>query len=48
VSEVTVKVHRARMMRKMELRSPIEVARLIDSMGREAETTRASAGQPQI
>lgn len=48
VSEVTVKVHRARMMRKLELRSPIEVARLIDSMGREAETTRTGAGQPQI
>jgi len=35
VSEVTAKVHRARMMRKLELRSPIEVVRLIDSMGRE-------------
>ena len=39
VSEVTVKVHRARMMRKLELRSPIEVVRLVDSVGREAETT---------
>ncbi|RXT45056.1 response regulator transcription factor [Bradyrhizobium betae] len=37
VSEVTVKVHRARMMRKLELRSPIEVARLIDSIGLQAE-----------
>lgn len=37
VSEVTVKVHRARMMRKLELRSPIEVARLIDSVGLQAE-----------
>jgi FixJ family two-component response regulator len=37
VSEVTVKVHRARMMRKLELRSPIEVVRLIDSMGLESE-----------
>jgi FixJ family two-component response regulator len=32
LSEVTVKVHRARMMRKLELRSPIEVARLFDRM----------------
>lgn len=46
VSEVTVKVHRARMMRKLELRSPIEVARLIDSMGLEAE--RSGAGNMQI
>ena len=30
LSEVTVKVHRARMMRKLELRSSIEVARLVD------------------
>lgn len=37
VSEVTVKVHRARMMRKLGLRSPIEVARLIDSVGLQAE-----------
>ncbi|MDA9478374.1 regulator [Bradyrhizobium sp. CCBAU 65884] len=44
VSEVTAKVHRARMMRKLELRTPIEVVRLIDSMGREAETIRAGAG----
>ncbi|MBR1173024.1 response regulator transcription factor [Bradyrhizobium sp. KB893862 SZCCT0404] len=44
VSEVTVKVHRARMMRKLELRSPIEVVRLIDSMGRESEAPRAGAG----
>ena len=41
VSEVTAKVHRARMMRKLELRTPIEVVRLIDSMGRDAETTRS-------
>ncbi len=45
VSEVTIKVHRARMMRKLELRSPIEVARLIDSMGGEAEMARIGAGQ---
>jgi FixJ family two-component response regulator len=45
LSEVTVKVHRARMMRKLELRSPIEVARLIDSMGREA--ARSGTGQSQ-
>lgn len=45
LSEVTVKVHRARMMRKLELRSPIEVARLIDSMGQ--EIARSSAGQSQ-
>jgi len=44
VSEVTAKVHRARMMRKLELRTPIEVVRLIDSMGREAQTTRAGTG----
>lgn len=43
VSEVTAKVHRARMMRKLELRTPIEVVRLIDSMGR-VETTRAGMG----
>jgi FixJ family two-component response regulator len=46
VSEVTVKVHRARMMRKLELRSPIEVVRLIDSMGLDAE--RFGAGYAQI
>jgi FixJ family two-component response regulator len=46
VSEVTAKVHRARMMRKLELRSPIEVVRLVDSMGREDETTRTGTGQP--
>ena len=45
LSEVTVKVHRARMMRKLELRSPIEVARLIDSMAQ--ETARSAAGQSQ-
>jgi DNA-binding NarL/FixJ family response regulator len=48
VSEVTVKVHRARMMRKLELRSPIEVVRLVDSIERDAAAARASAGQPQI
>lgn len=32
LSEVTVKVHSARMMRKLELRSPVEVARLVDTM----------------
>jgi hypothetical protein len=32
LSEVTVKVHRARMMRKLELRSPVEIVRLVDSM----------------
>jgi DNA-binding NarL/FixJ family response regulator len=35
VSEVTAKVHRARMMRKLELRSPVEVVRLIDSVSGE-------------
>lgn len=48
LSEVTVKVHRARMMRKLELRSPIEVVRLIDSMGLEAETMQTGAGQQLI
>ncbi|QDP26801.1 response regulator transcription factor [Bradyrhizobium cosmicum] len=43
VSEVTAKVHRARMMRKLALRSPIEVVRLIDCMGREAATMRIGA-----
>lgn len=43
LSEVTVKVHRARMMRKLELRSPIEVARLIDSMRQ--ETAYIGAGR---
>ncbi|WP_407170582.1 response regulator transcription factor [Bradyrhizobium sp. ORS 111] len=32
VSEVTVKAHRIRVMRKLKLRSPIEVARLVDSV----------------
>jgi DNA-binding NarL/FixJ family response regulator len=32
LSEVTIKVHRARMMRKLELRSSIEVARLVDTV----------------
>jgi FixJ family two-component response regulator len=32
LSEVTIKVHRARMMRKLELRSSIEVARLVDTI----------------
>lgn len=44
VSEVTVKVHRARMMRKLELRSPIDVVKLIDTMEREAETPRFAMG----
>lgn len=44
VSEVTVKVHRARMMRKLELRSPIEVVKLIDSMERETDSARFGAG----
>lgn len=43
LSEVTVKVHRARMMRKLELHSPIEVARLIDSMRQ--ETAYIGAGR---
>lgn len=43
LSEVTVKVHRARMMRKLELRSPIEVARLIDSIRQ--ETAHIGAGR---
>lgn len=32
VSEVTVKVHRARIMKKLEIRSPIEVLRLVESI----------------
>jgi FixJ family two-component response regulator len=32
VSEVTVKVHRARMMRKLNVRSPFEMVRLVDSV----------------
>jgi FixJ family two-component response regulator len=43
VSEVTVKVHRARMMRKLQLRSPIEVVRLVDSVRPEVATTRQGA-----
>lgn len=46
VSEVTAKVHRARMMRKLELRSPIEVVRLIDSMGRDADATQTGGSHP--
>ncbi|QFI77365.1 response regulator transcription factor [Bradyrhizobium betae] len=46
VSEVTAKVHRARMMRKLELRSPIEVVRLIDSMGRDADAARTGVSHP--
>lgn len=42
VSEVTAKVHRARMMRKLELRTPIEVVRLIDSMERDTKTRAGS------
>jgi FixJ family two-component response regulator len=48
VSEVTVKVHRARMMRKLELRSPIEVVRLIDSIGPEADAARGRAVDPSF
>ena len=43
VSEVTAKVHRARMMRKLELRSPIDVVRLVDNMQRDVGA-RAAAG----
>jgi RNA polymerase sigma factor (sigma-70 family) len=32
VSEVTVKVHRTRIMRKLEIRSPIEAVRLVESI----------------
>ncbi|MGD5356973.1 LuxR C-terminal-related transcriptional regulator, partial [Xanthomonas citri pv. citri] len=46
VSEVTAKVHRARMMRKLELRSPIEVVRLIDSMGRNADAAQTGGSHP--
>ncbi|MCP3476140.1 response regulator [Bradyrhizobium sp. CCGUVB1N3] len=42
VSEVTVKVNRARMMRKLELRSPVEVVRLVDSMRTDVTTARPS------
>ena len=46
VSEVTVKVHRARMMRKLQIRSPIEVVRLVDSI--EAGLSNGSAnGAPR-
>ncbi|MCP3463121.1 response regulator transcription factor [Bradyrhizobium sp. CCGUVB23] len=40
VSEVTVKVNRARMMRKLELRSPVEVLRLVDSIRTDVATAR--------
>jgi FixJ family two-component response regulator len=40
VSEVTVKVHRARLMRKLQLRSPIEVVRLVDSIRPDVATPR--------
>ncbi|MGY8664760.1 response regulator [Bradyrhizobium sp. UFLA05-109] len=43
VSEVTVKVHRARMMRKLQLRSPIEVVRLVDSIRPNVATPRQGA-----
>ncbi|MGY8681857.1 LuxR C-terminal-related transcriptional regulator [Bradyrhizobium sp. UFLA05-153] len=42
VSEVTVKVNHARMMRKLELRSPVEVARLADSISTDVATVRPS------
>jgi len=42
LSEVTVKVHRARMMRKLQLRSPVEIVRLVDSMPNGFGTTRTS------
>ncbi|WP_445215992.1 response regulator transcription factor [Bradyrhizobium sp. Pa8] len=48
VSDVTVKVHRARMMRKLGLRSPIEMLKLIDSMDREQETARFSRVRAQL
>lgn len=32
VSEVTVKVHRVRVMRKLKVRSPVELVRMVDSM----------------
>lgn len=32
VSEVTVKIYRARIMRKLQLRSPVQLARLVNSM----------------
>ena len=32
LSEVTVKVHRARVMRKLKVRSPVELVRLVDGM----------------
>lgn len=32
VSEITVKVHRARMLKKLDVRSPVELIRLVDRM----------------
>jgi FixJ family two-component response regulator len=46
VSEVTVKVHRARLMRKLQLRSPIEVVRLVDSIRPDVATPRQRVVQP--
>ncbi|WP_283807737.1 LuxR C-terminal-related transcriptional regulator [Bradyrhizobium sacchari] len=40
VSEATVKVRRARTMQKLQLRSPIEVVRLVDSTRLHFATTR--------
>jgi FixJ family two-component response regulator len=44
LSEVTVKVHRARIMRKLELRSSIEVARLVDHLERVARPSLSAPG----
>lgn len=45
VSEVTAKVHRARMMKKLQLRSPVQVARLADEVRRYEETRRHSTNE---
>ncbi|MGV7219395.1 response regulator transcription factor [Bradyrhizobium sp. UFLA05-112] len=42
VSEVTVKVNRARMMKKLELRTPVEIVRLVDSIRTDTATIRPS------
>ncbi|MCP3468219.1 MULTISPECIES: response regulator transcription factor [unclassified Bradyrhizobium] len=46
VSETTVKVRRARMMQKLQLRSPVEVVRLVDNIRPDFATTRQRVVAP--
>lgn len=46
ISEVTAKIHRAKMLKKLDVRTPIDVARLVDSLTE--DSSRASKSKAPI